>query len=331
MTSSPSITIITPSYNQAEFLEFAIRSVLAQEIPDLEYFIVDGRSTDGSVEIIQKFAHQLAWWISEPDSGQAEAINKGFARARGEFVAWLNSDDMYAPGMLNQAIEVLRAHPEVGLVFGNAVSINEDGLPLNEATFGDWTLKDLMAFNIIWQPAVVFRKSVLDQAGYLNPKYHYMLDHHLWLRMARHSTLKYVPHLWAFARHHSFAKNVAQPEGFGREALEVLEWMKTQPDLQAIIQQAPSSIQAGAYRFNARYLLDGGKGWPALKNYLKAFSLHPKTALKEWHRIVYAFLAMLGLGKLGDVYYSVQRKKIPESVRQFGVENINLLYEERIA
>lgn len=329
MVSSPAITIITPSYNQADFLEFAIRSVLAQDVHDLEYFVVDGGSTDGSVEIVRKYEDRLAWWVSETDSGQAEAINKGFARAKGEFVAWLNSDDMYAPGMLNHAIGVLRAHPEVGLVFGNAVSIDEDGLPLNEATFGDWSLEDLMAFNIIWQPAVVFRKSVLEQAGYLNPEFHYMLDHHLWLRMARHTALKYVPTLWAFARHHTSAKNVAQPEGFGREALEVLEWMETQPDMQAIIQRNSSSIQAGAYRFNARYLLDGGKAWPALKSYFKSFLLHPKTALKEWHRIVFVCLALVGLSKLGDVYYGMQRKNIPEAVRQLGVKNINLLYEEQ--
>lgn len=331
MTSSPSLTIITPSYNQAEFLEYAIRSVLAQDVPDLEYFIVDGGSTDGSVEIIQKYADHLAWWVSESDSGQAEAINKGFARAQGEFVAWLNSDDMYAPGMLKQALAVLRAHPEVGLVFGNAVSIDEHGLPLNEATFGDWSLKDLMAFNIIWQPAVVFRKSVLEQAGYLNPEYHYMLDHHLWLRMACHTRLKYVPHLWAFARHHTSAKNVAQPEGFGREALEVLDWMKTQPEMRAILERDPTPIRAGAYRFNARYLLDGGQAWPALRSYLKACSMHPTTALKEWHRIVFAILALVGLARLGDVYYSLQRKKVPEAVRQFGVESINLLYEESLS
>lgn len=324
----PIISIITPSYNQSEFLECAIRSVLAQDVPGLEYIIVDGGSTDGSVEIIRKYEHRLAWWVSEPDSGQAEAINKGFERAHGEFVAWLNSDDMYAPGVLKQAIEVLRANPKVGLVFGNALSFNEDGLPLNDMIFDDYQLADLMAFNIICQPAVIFRKEILQQSGGLHQDFHYMLDHHLWLRMARLTTLQYVPKLWAFTRHHTAAKNVAQPDGFGREALEVLQWMQTQPDMQGLIQQNSAPIYAGAYRFNARYLLDGKQAWPALKAYLKALVTHPKTALKEWHRILFAFLSLIGLGKLGEVYYRMQVQRIPESAREIGVENLNLLYEE---
>jgi len=327
--SSPTITIITPSYNQAEFLEYAIQSVLAQDVPDLEYIIVDGGSTDGSVDIIRKYEDRLAWWVSETDSGQAEAINKGFARARGEYIAWLNSDDMYAPGALNQALDVLRANPEVGLVFGKAVSFKEDGHPLNDMVFDDWEWKDLMAFNIICQPAVIFRKVVLEQAGYLHQNFHYMLDHHLWLRMAGLTKIKYVPRLWAFARHHTEAKNVAQPEGFGREALEVLTWMKTQPDMLAIIERDPAPIYAGAYRFNARYLLDGKQAWPALKAYLKSFLTHPQTALQEWHRILFAMLSLIGLGNLGDVYYRMQENRMPVLIQELGVENLDRIYEEQ--
>lgn len=326
--SPPQISIITPSYNQAEFLEDTIRSVLAQNVPDMEYFIVDGGSTDGSMDIIRKYQDHLAWWVSEPDSGQAEAINKGFARARGEFVAWLNSDDMYAPGALNQAIEVLQANPNVGLVFGNAVSFNQDGIPLNDMIFDDWNLADLMAFNIICQPAVVFRRDVLEKAGYLRLDLHYMLDHQLWLRMARLTMIKYVPALWAFARHHTLAKNVAQPAGFGREALEVLAWMETQEDMLAVIQQHPAEIYAGAFRFNARYLLDGGQAWPAFREYMRSFIRHPKTALTEWHRILFAFLSIFGLGGLGSVYYRWQEGRLPASIQELGVKNISSLYRE---
>jgi glycosyltransferase involved in cell wall biosynthesis len=326
----PSITVITPSYNQAEFLEYAIQSVLAQDIQDLEYIIVDGGSSDGSVDIIRKYEDHLAWWVSEADSGQAEAINKGFARARGEYIAWLNSDDMYAPGALDQALDVLRANPEVGLVFGNAASFTEDGYPLNDMIFKDYQLADLMAFNIICQPAVIFRKEILEQAGYLNQDFHYMLDHHLWLRMASLTKIMHVPRLWAFARHHTSAKNVAQPAGFGREALEVLAWMETQPDMRAIIEHDPAPIYAGAYRFNARYLLDSKQAWPALKAYLKSFFRHPKTALQEWHRMLFAVLSLIGLAKMGSVYYRLQENRVPISVQALGVENLNQLYQEQI-
>ena len=111
-------------------------------------------------------------------------------------------------------------------------------------------------------------------------------------------------------------------------AEKVLEWMKTQPNMLAIIERDPAPIFSGAYRFNARYLLDGKQAWPALKAYLKSFFTHPKTALQEWHRMLFAMLSLIGLGKLGDVYYRIQEKKIPVSVQEFG-ENLNRIYEEQ--
>src|SRR5512136_2224736 len=119
-SSLPTVSIITPSFNQAHFIEETIRSVLAQDYPNLEYIIVDGGSTDGSVEIIQKYAGHLAWWVSEKDKGHADALNKGFAHARGDILAWLNSDDTYYPGAVAEAVTYLQSHPETGMVYGDA-------------------------------------------------------------------------------------------------------------------------------------------------------------------------------------------------------------------
>jgi len=121
------VSIVTPSYNQAVFLGNTILSVIGQNYPDLEYFIIDGGSTDGSIEVIQQFSEYVTGWISEPDSGQAEAVNKGFRKANGDIVGWLNSDDMYAPGAISEVVTFFSENPEVGMVYGNAVSFDQDG------------------------------------------------------------------------------------------------------------------------------------------------------------------------------------------------------------
>jgi glycosyltransferase involved in cell wall biosynthesis len=320
------ISIVTPSYNQAAYLEFTIRSVLGQGYPDLEYWIMDGGSDDGSLEIIRKYESQLTGWVSHPDKGQSDAINKGLRQASGQVLAWLNSDDMYAPGVLSEVARFFEANPEVGMVFGDAVSFDQDGNPLNALDSQDWGLPGLVAFNIICQPAVFMRKSALEKAGYLDEDYHCLLDHHLWLRIAQNTQIRHVPKLWAFARHHSDAKNVALAPKFGEEAFQVLSWMQTQPVLAELVAQNRDTVIAMVYRFNARYLLDGDLAWPALQSYWRSFISNPKIALQEWHRMLYAGLSLLGLGKLGRVYYQLKKNRSPESIRKLGIENIHQLY-----
>jgi glycosyltransferase involved in cell wall biosynthesis len=302
-SSLPLVSIITPSYNQALYLEHTLVSVLGQNYPNLEYFVIDGGSQDGSQNIIQAHASQLAGWVSEPDRGQADAINKGFRQAKGEIVAWLNSDDLYLPGAISQAVEVMLRRPEVGLVFGNALTIDAKGHPLNLLTFGDWGLLELMRFRIICQPAVFMRRNVLLQAGLLDESYHLMLDHHLWLRMARHAGLVYVPALWAAARQHPSAKNAAQAAGFSRETKRLLAWLETNPEYQVLFQQDRRAIQGGALRLSARYLLDSGAFAQALGEYMRAMRKAPAYTLHHWHRMVYALLSMVGLGGLSRWYY----------------------------
>ncbi len=318
------VSIITPSYNQAAYLEQTIRSVLGQDYPNIQYLIADGGSTDGSVDILRKYAPRLSWWVSEPDRGQADAINKGFAHATGEVIAWLNSDDMYAPGAVTSAVRALEAHPRAGLVYGRAVSITPHGRPLNDLAFSAWGVGDLAAFNILTQPAVFVRREAWEAAGGLDASYHLLLDHHLWLRIAARYEMVGVPEVWAFARHHPAAKNVAQAEKFGQEGLRILDWMKTDPLLAPVLARSPRKIRAAALRFSARYLLDGGKAWPALTSYLHSLVRYPPAALKEWHRLLFAGLSVLGLSKLGEIYYRAKRRRFPTSMA--GVENVNELF-----
>jgi glycosyltransferase involved in cell wall biosynthesis len=294
----PTVSIITPSYNQADFLESTIRSVLEQGYPELEYCVVDGGSSDGSQEIIRRYASRLAWWVSERDRGQAEAINKGFARASGEIIAWLNSDDLYLPGAITQAVAVLQANPDLGMVYGDAITIDPQGRPLNILAFPDWKLQDLLAYRIICQPAVFIRRSVLEKGGYLDLNYHYMLDHHLWLRLASQAPFLHQPRLWAAARHHPQAKNLSQAPGFGREALRLLDWIQKQSDLAPLAAQNIRRVKAGAYRLNARYLLDGGLSAQALRSYARAFLYGPAYTLQHWRRVLYALASLITGPKL---------------------------------
>ena len=272
----------------------------------MEYIIVDGSSDDGSLEIIERYHDQLAWWISEPDEGQAQAINKGFQKATGEYIAWLNSDDLYLPGAVNQALFSLDSNPSLGMVFGNAITIDSAGKPLTKLTFGDWGLLELMSFYIICQPAVFMRRSIFEEIGGLDTTFHFMLDHHLWIRLASVAAIQHVPSTWAAARYHPAAKNVKHATGFARETQRVLQWMQAQPELADVLEGNWSRIQAGAYRLTGRYLLDGDQPTAALSAYMQALLKRPGYTLKHWHRMIYAVLSLIGAGSLADNYYRIK-------------------------
>ncbi len=305
----PLVSIITPSYNQAAFLEETLRSVIAQDYPSVEYLVVDGGSTDGSVEIIRTHEKDITWWVSEKDKGQAEAINKGFNRARGEIVGWLNSDDTYLENTLQEVVDVFKSNPSIFLVFGDVRAINETGEVINHIRYGDWNLGDLMEFNIIGQPAVFFRREALQMAGFLDPAYHLLLDHHLWLRIAQHGKMHHIPRELACARFHPEAKNIASASLFGEEAYRILNWMEQDLGLSDKFTRNRRKCVAGAHRINARYLLDGGQPAEALKAYTNAFVVFPPTALKEWLRILYCFPAMIGFTGSRSAYNRWRKKK----------------------
>jgi glycosyltransferase involved in cell wall biosynthesis len=310
MSTSPLISIVTPSYNQARFLEKTILSVLDQDYPHIEYLIADGGSTDGSTDLIKKYSKRLTWWVSEKDSGQAEAINKGFARAKGEYIAWINSDDYYMPGAISAAVKALTTHPQAGFVFGNVRVVDKSEKILNNLTYGNWGLVDLMSFHIIGQPGVFMRRSVLEKAGYLDQTYHFMLDHHLWIRLAQITGMQYVPSLWASAHYHEDCKNLAMPAGFGRDAMRILKWMQQSPELRDLYNQNRKKILAGAERLNAFYLLDAKEYPSAFRSYWKAFWLNPATVRPEWYRMVYAFFAPLGLDGLKKRFLERRSNKL---------------------
>lgn len=218
----PKVSIVTPSYNQGEFLEETILSVLNQDYPNIEYIIIDGGSTDGSVDIIRKYADRLAYWVSEPDAGQAHALNKGFARGNGSILGWLNSDDLYQPGAITAAVSFLLGHPEVSMVYGDCLLVDHEGRALRRFRAREYDQRVMLrGVNLVPQPAAFFRREAFYSVGCLNPKLHYALDYDLWIRLGRSYKLQHISATLAKFRVHGGSKSVAQIDRMWAEVVHV--------------------------------------------------------------------------------------------------------------
>jgi len=208
---APLVSIVTPSFNQSEFLEATIQSVLEQDYPRIEYILMDGGSTDGSLDIIQRYADRLAFWVSEPDLGQTDAINKGFARAEGDILAWLNSDDLYDPWAVSEAVQFLSSHPEVGMVYGAAYYIDELGSVIARYPARQTDYKRLRrGIATIPQQASFFRAILWDQVGPLDPSFYYAMDYDLWVRISGRAPIAFVDKPWAKFRLHGQSKSLRE-------------------------------------------------------------------------------------------------------------------------
>lgn len=304
------VSIITPSYNQVRYLEQTMLSVLEQDYPRIEYIVVDGASTDGSVEIIRKYESRLSYWESVKDKGQADAVNKGFAHATGEIVAWLNSDDYYLPGTVSAAVKVFEENPDVVLVYANMLAVDENGATFNTLTYKQLTLEDLLCFQIIGQPAVFMRRSALQNTNGLDLTFHFLLDHLLWIQIAKQGRFLHVNQTWAAARYHPEAKNIAKAAEFGREAFRILEAIAQDKDLAATLLKIDRRAHASAFRVDARYLLDGGLPARALKAWFRALFIYPPVALKRLNIFGSAVLTLLGLGKLREAMLARRKKNL---------------------
>ncbi|MGQ9661506.1 MAG: glycosyltransferase family 2 protein [Kiritimatiellia bacterium] len=186
LTEYPRISIVTPSLNQGCFLEEAIRSVLLQRYPNLEYIVVDGGSTDESVEIIRRYASWLDYWVSESDRGQSHALNKGFARASGTIFGWLNSDDMLQPGALHEVARLWAEAPDAAAWIGAWTIINAEGHPIEEGVPKVGTKTDMARWfraAKFFQPACFFSRACFQQVGGLDERLHVVMDMDLWIRL----------------------------------------------------------------------------------------------------------------------------------------------------
>jgi glycosyltransferase involved in cell wall biosynthesis len=215
----PKISIITPSFNQSNFIERTITSLLNQHYPNLEYIIIDGGSKDGSVEIIRKYENSLAYWISEPDNGQSDAINKGLKFATGDIINWLNSDDYLEQGALFEIAKEFQKN-DIDLVCGYARLHFPEKKVLKRTSIPGKDFSKIIAAGHIMQPSTFFRKKIFDEFLPIQTSLHYMMDHYIWLRyLAKYGfdNIKYTDKVLVNVLMHADAKSVSQIFNFRKE------------------------------------------------------------------------------------------------------------------
>lgn len=246
---TPGVTVVTPNLNQAAYLEEALRSVLLQDYPDLEYLVIDGGSRDGSVEVIRRYAPHLEYWTSEPDRGQSHALNKGLARATGEVVGWLNADDVYLPNTLKRVAMAFREDPELGLVYGDCLVLDERSGELRR-----WSgvgppgcVALLVHGNGIPQPSAFVRRSVLERTGLLDESMHLAMDYDLWLRISKHTRARYLPEPLSVVRDHAATKTRRQAVEFVFEYVRAVDRFYAEPPVPAAARAVRNTAYARVY------------------------------------------------------------------------------------
>jgi glycosyltransferase involved in cell wall biosynthesis len=301
------VSIVTPTFNQSNFLRETIESVLGQSYPHLEYLVFDDGSTDATPRILAAYSDRISW-ESQPNMGQTPTINKGWQRSRGEIVTWLNSDDTLLPGALEKVVTFFRQNPDVDIVFGDTLFTQEDGTPI-ESSKGrgvfDYEKFVVECENPIAQPSAFIRRRVLDNVGLLDPHYYYFMDWDFWLRSGGRHRIAYYPELLSTYRLHSESKTVAQ----GVKAAPELEYMYrkffSRDDVPAKIRRLERRAMANMFFTSGGYYLRANDQTRAAQMALRALRIYPMAISegKMIHKLAYCLLGGSAVYRQGRKMY----------------------------
>lgn len=299
LTAWPRITVVTPSYNQGQFIEETIRSVLLQGYPNLEYIVMDGGSTDQTVEVIEKYASQIDYWESGQDRGQSHAINKGFQRATGDIVAWLNSDDTYLPNALFTIAKAFLANPDVAFIYGVCQLTDEAG-EWERDKGAAWDFGRLLRRTYFGQPATFIRRNIVEQIDYVDETLHQVMDWDLWIRMGLVSEGLFIEEPLATARMWDGIKTVHSSRLLKDEHIPVLEKLVTREEI------GRDRLKLAQTALAERKFYYGYRAWRLKK---------PRVAFKSWREALMLDTKFV----LWDGFYSLLINRLPRRPVETGL------------
>lgn len=291
MTKNPLVTIITPSFNQGQFLESTIQSVIQQDYQNLEYMIIDGDSEDQSRKILQKYTQNIDYWCSEPDNGQAHAINKGLKIAKGELLGWLNADDILLPNTVSLVVSTFQNNPEIDVVYGHLKRLNQYGVeiptPILPKDKVEFSKKLIIGECVVNQPGSFWRRRAMEKVGLLDESLRYGLDYEYWIRLALAGAIfKRLPNTVANFRLSEGSKTVGETEAMAIEQLEILTRVLQTNNLPLKIGISMKEILKRAKKTRSAICLHAFYGYYKKKNFQSASHWFFK-AIKEYPFIVF--------------------------------------------
>ncbi|MBK9925006.1 MAG: glycosyltransferase [Anaerolineales bacterium] len=296
MNKFPLVSIVTPSLNQSRYIRSTIESVLNQDYPNLEYWVIDGGSNDGTVEILKEYNGRISW-ISKADNGQSEAINKGWMFSHGDILAWVNADDLLMPSAIHHAVNALLADQTIGAIYGNASYINETNNFIQAYPAHTFSYDTLVnnTENYIPQPSVFIRRNIIEAAGFLDESLHYLMDYDLWLRIGLITSMKHLSIDMASLRLHSSAKTINAMPKFANEFVRIYQKLFTNSSIPAHLTMQYLPIMHKVHVHAASFCFWGGMPSLAIKHLRNAWTLQPFPR----NRTFWLLLAFSIFGKVG--------------------------------